>query len=70
LTGGPFGVEGSAVAVVVCLAAAVVLLVIARRKGHVIAPMWRRRLTIAEIPQLRATAAFSSASGAGGGENP
>ncbi|HEU6453536.1 MAG TPA: type II CAAX endopeptidase family protein [Gemmatimonadaceae bacterium] len=70
LTGGPFGVEGSAVAVVVCLAAAVVLLVIARRRGHIIAPAWRRRLTTAEVPQLRATAAFSSASGAGGGENP
>lgn len=70
LTGGPFGVEGSLVAVLVCLAAAVVLLVIARRKGHIVAPVWRRRLTTAEVPQLRATAAFSSASGAGGGENP
>jgi membrane protease YdiL (CAAX protease family) len=70
LTGGPFGVEGSAVAVVVCLAAAAVLLVVARRRGHIMAPVWRRRLTTAEVPQLRATAAFSSASGAGGGENP
>jgi membrane protease YdiL (CAAX protease family) len=70
LTGGPFGVEGSAVAVAVCLAAAVALLVIARRRGHIVAPAWRRRLTTTEVPQLRATAAFSSASGAGGGENP
>jgi membrane protease YdiL (CAAX protease family) len=70
LTGGPFGVEGSVVAVVVCLAAAMVLLVIARRRGHIMTPAWRRRLTTAEVPQLRATAAFSSASGAGGGENP
>lgn len=70
LTGGPFGVEGSVVAVVVCLAAAVVLLVVARREGHLIAPMWRRRLTTAEVPQLRATAAFNSASTADDGENP
>lgn len=70
LTGGPFGVEGSATAVVVCLAAAVVLLVIARRRGHVIAPMWRRRLTTADVPQLATTTAFSSVSAAGGGENP
>ncbi len=70
LTGGPFGVEGSVVAVLVCMAAAIALLVIARRKGHIIAPVWRRRLTTAEVPQLGATAAFSSVSGAGGGENP
>lgn len=70
LTGGPFGVEGSATAVVVCLATAVVLLVLARRRGHVVAPMWRRRLTIADVPQLATTTAFSSVSAAGGGENP
>ncbi|HET7552753.1 MAG TPA: type II CAAX endopeptidase family protein [Gemmatimonadaceae bacterium] len=70
LTGGSFGVEGSLVAVVVCLAAAVPLLAIARRRGNVVPPMWRRPLTTADVPQLRATAAFNSASISGGGENP
>ena len=62
LTGGAFGVEGSLVAVVVCLAAAAPLLAVARRRGNVVAPRWRRPLTAADVPQLNATAAFSSAS--------
>ncbi|HET7620613.1 MAG TPA: type II CAAX endopeptidase family protein [Gemmatimonadaceae bacterium] len=70
LTGGAFGVEGSVVAVVVCLAAALPLLTLARRRGNVVAPMWRRPLTTGEVPQLHPTAAFNSASIAGGGENP
>lgn len=70
LTGGAFGVEGSLVAVVVCLAAALPLLTLARRRGNVIASTWRRPLTTRDVPQLNATAAFKSASGAGGGENP
>lgn len=70
LTGGAFGVEGSLVAVIVCLAAALPLLALARRSGNVVAPMWRRPLTTADVPQLNATAAFNSASIAGDGENP
>lgn len=70
LTGGAFGVEGSLVAVVVCLAAAAPLLAVARRRGNVAAPMWRRPLTDDDVPQLTATAAFSSASISGDAENP
>lgn len=70
LSGGSFGVEGSVVAVVVCLAASVPLLVLARRRGHIVAPMWRRPLTAADVPQLNATASFSRASISGGEENP
>jgi uncharacterized protein len=40
LTGGPFGAEGSAVALVVCAMAGLLLLIGARRKGHVIASPW------------------------------
>jgi len=70
LTGGSFGVEGSLVAVIVCLAAAAPLLAIARRRRNVAAPMWRRPLTAADVPQLNATAAFSSASVSGDAGNP
>ncbi|HEY9428711.1 MAG TPA: type II CAAX endopeptidase family protein [Gemmatimonadaceae bacterium] len=70
LTGGSFGVEGSLVAVMVCLAAAAPLLAIARRRRNVVAPMWRRPLTAADVPQLNATAAFSSASVSGDAGNP
>ena len=40
LTGGAFGPEASAVAVVVCTTAGLLLLVAADRKGHVIQPAW------------------------------
>lgn len=70
LTGGDFGVEGSLVAVMVCLAAALPLLALARRRGNVVAPAWRRPLTTADVPQLNTTTAFNSASIADGGENP
>lgn len=70
VTGGSFGAEGSLIAVVVCLTAAVPLLMIARRRGNLAAPMWRRPLTTAEVPQLNATAAFSRASISDAGENP
>ncbi len=43
LTGGAFGPEASLVAVVLCFAAGVSLLVLARRRGHIVAPRWRRR---------------------------
>jgi hypothetical protein len=42
LTGGGFGVEASLVAVVVCTGAGVAMLVAAVRRGHVVAPAWRR----------------------------
>ena len=40
LTGGAFGVEASAVALVVCTSTAVLLLIAARRKGNVLPPRW------------------------------
>lgn len=43
LTGGAFGPEASVVAVVVCLIAAASFILMARRKGHIVAPVWRRR---------------------------
>lgn len=46
LTGGAFGVEGSVVAVVLCSALGAALLVLAQRRGHFIAPFWRRRDTV------------------------
>jgi uncharacterized protein len=42
LTGGDFGLEASAIALVVATAVGIVLLVLAHRRGHFIAPMWRR----------------------------
>jgi membrane protease YdiL (CAAX protease family) len=40
LTGGSFGAEASVVALGVCAAAGIVLLVLAIRKGNVVAPFW------------------------------
>ncbi len=45
LAGGKFGPEASIVAVVVCLSAAVVFLLLARRRGHIAPPVWRRNRT-------------------------
>lgn len=42
LTGGHFGPEASLVAVLVCLPVTVVLLLLARRRGHIMAPSWKR----------------------------
>jgi uncharacterized protein len=42
LTGGQFGPEASLVAVLVCLPAAVALLLLARRRGHIMAPFWSK----------------------------
>ncbi len=42
LTGGQFGPEASAVAVLVCLPVTVLFLLLARRRGHIMAPSWRR----------------------------
>ena len=43
LSGGVFGVEASVVAVAICVAFGIALLWLAARRGHVIAPRWRRR---------------------------
>lgn len=43
LSGGVFGIEASAIAVVVCLAAALVFFVRAYRAGRFVAPLWERR---------------------------
>jgi len=42
LSGGGFGPEASVVAVVVCVAMGLALLALAHRRGHFIAPSWRR----------------------------
>ena len=42
LTGGDFGLEASVIAMVVATFAGVVLLIMAQRKGRIIAPAWRR----------------------------
>jgi uncharacterized protein len=42
LTGGSYGVEGSAFAVLWCLVAASALFALAARKGNIVAPRWRR----------------------------
>jgi uncharacterized protein len=40
LTGGAFGVEGSAVALVVCASMGLLLVIAARRRGNVVRPFW------------------------------
>ena len=41
LTGGSFGLESSVIAFGLCTAAGIVLLIVAIRRGHVVAPFWR-----------------------------
>lgn len=43
LSGGAFGPEASIVAVAICLLASTIVLVLAHRKGHIIATSWKRR---------------------------
>jgi uncharacterized protein len=43
LTGGSFGPEASIVAVLVCLVASATFLILAKRKGHLVAPAWKRQ---------------------------
>ena len=43
LTGGSMGVEGSVVAVVICMAAGAAMAVTAHRRGLIVLPVWRRR---------------------------
>ncbi|MBA7641739.1 hypothetical protein ES703_49424 [subsurface metagenome] len=42
LTGGSFGVEASVIALLVCTSAGVAMLVMAVRRGNIIAPLWKR----------------------------
>lgn len=42
LTGGAFGIEASPAALVICTAAAVIMLAVARRRGNIVPPVWRR----------------------------
>jgi uncharacterized protein len=56
LSGGEFGAEASIVAVIVCVAVALVLLRVAARRGHFIAPYWRRRDAAAAAPASAAEA--------------
>lgn len=42
LTGGPDGLDASLAAVLICLAATIAFLLLARRRGHIMAPSWRR----------------------------
>lgn len=43
LTGGTFGAEASVVALAICLTMGIILLVLAAKRGHVVAPSWRVR---------------------------
>ncbi|HCF57614.1 MAG TPA: CPBP family intramembrane metalloprotease [Myxococcales bacterium] len=49
LTGGAFGPEASVAAVVVCLAAAGGLIALARRRGRIVPPFWRRARSSASL---------------------
>ena len=40
LTGGAFGVEASVVALAICSAAGVAMMVMAVKRGHIVAPRW------------------------------
>jgi uncharacterized protein len=42
LTGGSFGMERSVIALILCTTAGVILLVIAKRRGHILPPPWKR----------------------------
>jgi membrane protease YdiL (CAAX protease family) len=42
LTGGNFGMERSVIALILCTTAGVILLLIARRRGHILPPPWKR----------------------------
>jgi CAAX protease family protein len=46
LTGGAFGVEGSAVALAICAAAGILLLAKAVRKGSIVQPFWSAKSSI------------------------
>jgi hypothetical protein len=43
LTGGSFGVEGSAVPLLVCGSVAIWIILAAKRRGHILPPPWKRK---------------------------
>jgi hypothetical protein len=45
LTRGAFGAEASAVALAICLTMGIILLVLVVKRGHVVAPSWRVRIS-------------------------
>ncbi|MFC4525345.1 CPBP family intramembrane metalloprotease [Dyella halodurans] len=47
LSGGEFGAEASVVALLICSCCSAVLLMIARRRGSIVAPAWRQRRVMA-----------------------
>ena len=47
LTGGPFGVESSVLALVLCTTTGIVMLVMAHRRGLVVPPVWKQPVTSA-----------------------
>jgi len=51
LTGGSFGVEASVVAMAVCIPAGAAMMVLAARRGHVMAPRWKRVTSGSESAQ-------------------
>ncbi len=57
LTGGAFGAEASIVALAVCLAAGIVLVILAMKKGNVVAPFWADRHAVNPKPSEKGAAA-------------
>lgn len=51
LTGGRFGAEASLPAIIVCTAFGIALLVVAHRRGRVVAPFWVRRRQGADVQE-------------------
>ena len=51
LTGGSFGVEASVVAMAVCIPAGAAMMVLAARRGHVMASRWKRVTSGSESAQ-------------------
>jgi hypothetical protein len=49
LTGGPFGVEGSVVALAICAAAGILLVAEAVRRGGIVKPFWSARSSAGRI---------------------
>ena len=44
LTGGAYGIEGSAVDLVFVVLVSIAMLVLAQRRGRMVQPVWKRRL--------------------------
>ena len=51
ITGGPVGIEGSPISVVIDVAVGIALIVYASKRGMIVAPKWRRKtLSVADTP--------------------